>query len=45
MFRLCEIYDFERDATLLDFENIVSPKRGLELACYYYVLGKVRTSS
>ncbi|CZZ48729.1 Uncharacterised protein [Enterobacter roggenkampii] len=38
MFRLCEIYDFERDATLLDFENIVSPKRGLELACYYYVL-------
>lgn len=38
MFRLYEIYDFERDATLLDFENIVSPKRGLELACYYYVL-------
>ncbi|MDR0173130.1 HNH endonuclease signature motif containing protein [Enterobacter sichuanensis] len=38
MFRLYKIREFERNATLLDFERIVSPKRGLELACYYYVL-------
>ncbi|KFA84776.1 HNH endonuclease signature motif containing protein [Enterobacter sp. EGD-HP1] len=37
-FELYEQYDFRRRANITDFERIVSPKRGLELACSYYEL-------
>lgn len=38
MFELYDSWYFRRHATLSDFEKIVSPGRGLELACCYYEL-------
>ncbi|WP_148381809.1 HNH endonuclease [Pseudenterobacter timonensis] len=38
MFELYDSWHFRRHATLSDFEKIVSPGRGLELACCYYEL-------
>ncbi|MCA2025022.1 HNH endonuclease [Enterobacter sp. K16B] len=45
MFQLYRVWDFRRSATLTDFEKIVSPKRGLELACCYYELDYRKVSS
>lgn len=38
MFELYDSWHFRQYATLSDFEKIVSPGRGLELACCYYEL-------
>ncbi|MGX5026400.1 hypothetical protein ACWKYF_05590 [Enterobacter asburiae] len=44
MFVLYDSWDFSQHATFSDIEKIVSPQRGLELACYYYELDYTKYS-
>ncbi|MGY5367880.1 HNH endonuclease signature motif containing protein [Enterobacter oligotrophicus] len=37
-FEIYELYDFRQVANITDFEKIVNPRRGMELACSYYEL-------